>query len=152
MLRLRHYRSNTDGFVKVTILVLVILAAMGAGWMYYELSDDLTLGIRITNADLTQGDQLPITLDVKLISEKGTDIHINWVDVKVYAEKDGALLMSLSDQAITVPAHGEVIRTYDVVLVNLDKVENYTIYIVVNVQHEGGTDHIEQEVNLDAYL
>ena len=144
-------RRDVGGFIKATVVVLVILGALGAGWFYYELTDDLTIGLRVVDADLTQGDTIPLTVEVRVISERLHDIHVHHVEVELYAHEGGPRLTRVWDSDITVPAQGEVTRSYDVVLRNTGAVED-SVYVEVTVRHEDGTDGFEGEVSLDGAL
>lgn len=144
-------RRDTGALVKATVLVLVILGAVGAGWVYFELTEDLTLGIRVVDADLTLEDTIPLTVEVKAISTRPYDIHVDYVEVELYACEDGPMLTRVTDFDITVPAGGEVMRSYDVVLQNTGAVED-RVFVEVTICHDGGKDRFSEEVRLDEGL
>jgi hypothetical protein len=131
---------------------MVILGAIGAGWIFIQLDEDLTLGVRIVNADFSQGDgTIPMTVEVKCISTKPEAIHISMIDVQLFAYENGPRITQIKDYDITIPAGGEVLRSYDIVLENIDSIDDH-IYVMVEVrQNSGPALYFAEDVDLNEY-
>lgn len=147
-----NIRRDTEGVVKAAIVVMLILGAIGAGWMYVQLDEDLTLGVRIVNADFSQEDgTIPMTVEVKCISTKPEDIHITYINVELFVYEGGPRITHLQDFDITIPAGGEVLRSFDIVLENTNSIDDH-IYVMVEVHQDTGPAlHYAEDVDLNEY-
>ena len=137
--------------LKVAIAVLLIAAVVGVGWIVIYEDNDFTVSIRVNRANLADSDEIPMNVDVRFESRRDIDVRIDQIRLEIFTEKGGARILKKLDGQFVIPAEGEIIRNYDVVLDNIDEVGD-TIYVVMDIQLDGGdVRHVEKEIRLDEY-
>ena len=137
--------------LKAAVAVLLIASLIGVGWIVLYEGDDMTVSLRVNKANLTDPDGIPMNVDIRFESTKDQDIHVDSIRLEILTEKDGQRIVKRLDGQFNIPANGEVIRNYDIVLENIDQVGE-TIYVILDIQLDGGeVRHIEREIDLDEY-
>jgi hypothetical protein len=133
--------------IKAVVAVVLLCAVVGGGWFYYQIDEGLEVGVRIVGADLSQEDEIPMTLQVRLSSELDEDVHVEYLEIEVRDREDGVVLVHKTVGAFTVPAHGTHEDLYDVVLRNIDAVED-TIWVEVLVRYDGETRQESRTIDI----
>lgn len=137
--------------LKAAVAVLLIASLIGVGWIVLYEGDDMTVSLRVNKANLADPDGIPMNVDIRFESTKDQDIHVDSIRLEILTEKDGQRIVKRLDGQFNIPANGEVIRNYDIVLENIDQVGE-TIYVILDIQLDGGeVRHIEREIDLDEY-
>lgn len=136
--------------LKAAVVILLIAAVIGVGWIVLYEDEDMTISMRINRANISGSDTIPMNVDVKFESRFDEDIRIENVRLEIYTEKGGQRVLKKMDGQFIIPAHGEIIRNYDVVLENVDDVGDI-VYVVVDIEYDGGYRHLEKEIRLDDY-
>lgn len=136
--------------LKAAVVILLIAAVIGVGWIVLYEDEDMTISMRINRANISGSDTIPMNVDVKFESRLDEDIRVENVRLEIYTEKGGQRVLKKMDGQFIIPAHGEIIRNYDVVLENVDDVGDI-VYVVVDIEYDGGYRHLEKEIRLDDY-
>ncbi|MCK4267167.1 MAG: hypothetical protein KAX31_07780, partial [Thermoplasmata archaeon] len=110
--------------LKAAVVILLIAAMIGVGWIVLYEDDDMTISMRVNRANLADSDTIPMNVDIKFESRLDEDILINNVRLEIYTEKGGQRVLKKMDGQFIIPANGEIIRNYDVVLENVDDVDD----------------------------
>lgn len=136
--------------LKAAVVILLIAAVIGVGWIVLYEDEDMTISMRINRANISGSDTIPMNVDVKFESRLDEDIRVENIRLEIYTEKGGQRVLKKMDGQFIIPAHGEIIRNYDVVLENVDDVGDI-VYVVVDIEYDGGYRHLEKEIRLDDY-
>ena len=136
--------------LKAAVVILLIAAVIGVGWIVLYEDEDMTISMRVNRANIADSDTIPMNVDVKFESRFDEDIRIENVRLEIYTEKGGQRVLKKMDGQFIIPAQGEIIRNYDVVLENVDDVGDI-VYVVVDIEYDGGYRHVEREIRLDDY-
>ena len=133
--------------IKAALVVLLLLAVVGGGWYWYEIDEDLSVGIQVQSVDLSQGDDVPVTLLVKVRSEKPRDIHVEYLELEVRDRPGGIVLVHKVVPGFTVPAGGEYQDLYSLTLRHTDAVED-SVWVEVLVRYDGQTKQESRTIDL----
>ena len=137
--------------LKAAIAVLLIASLVGAGWVLLYEDDGLSVSLRVNRANLADPDGIPMNVDVRFASDRDEDLRVDSIRLEILTEEGGQRVVKRLDGGFVIPAGGEVVRNYDVVLENTDDVDD-TVYVVLDVQLDGeGVRHMEREIELDEY-
>ena len=136
--------------LKAAVVILLIAAVIGVGWIVLYEDDDMTISMRVNRANIADSDTIPMNVDVKFESRLDEDILINNVRLEIFTEKNGQRVLKKMDGQFIIPANGEIIRNYDVVLENVDDVGDI-VYVIVDIEYDEGYRHVEKEIRLDDY-
>ena len=136
--------------LKAAVVILLIAAVIGVGWIVLYEDDDMTISMRVNRANIADSDTIPMNVDVKFESRLDEDILINNVRLEIFTEKNGQRILKKMDGQFIIPANGEIIRNYDVVLENVDDVGDI-VYVIVDIEYDEGYRHVEKEIRLDDY-
>ena len=137
--------------LKAAVVILLVAAVVGVGWIVIYEDQDFTVSIRINQANIANSDEIPMNVDVKFESRVDQDVRIDNIRLEIFTHQGGQRVLKKLDGQFVIPANGDIIRNYDVVLENADDVAE-TLYVVVDITTDGdGHKHVEKEIRLDDY-
>ena len=138
--------------LKAALAILLVATVIGVGWIVLYEDEDFTVSMRVQRADLSEPDEIPLDVDMRFESQKDIDTRVNRISLEIYNVRGGSCILVKEDGDFIIPADGETVRSYSVVLRNIDSVDD-TIWVVLDIRLDGGeTRHIEQEVRMGDYV
>ena len=138
--------------LKAALAILLVATVIGVGWIVLYEDEDFTVSMRVQRADLSEPDEIPLDVDMRFESRKDIDTRVDRISLEIYNVRGGSCILVKEDGDFIIPADGETVRSYSVVLRNIDSVDD-TIWVVLDIRLDGGeTRHIEQEVRMGDYV
>ena len=146
-----HHTGVDNVILKSTVAILIIAAIIGVGWVVLYEDTDFTVSMRVNSANISGGNEIPMDVDVKFESRKDQDIRVDSIQLKIFTERGGPMILRKFDGGFTIPMNGEITRNYQITLENVDQVDD-SVYVIIDIQINGeNPKHSEREVALDEY-